>query len=182
MGFKYQAKLPSQILEEICLKDGIPLPIYTLHSTNGKDQEGREIGLFLYKIMIPSIYGTNQLSSNRLMRSLEDAKNDAAEFVLTQMFPQSIPELNSLEQKFNQQVYHQQAPLPNGTAVPSTPPTTQNKNAISSNDQNNIFQASASLIPTQAGAEFQMQPMVGAQYILDPTGTYSHSFVYSGLN
>ena len=36
--------------------------------------------------MLPSILSGNQLSSNRLMRSIEEAKNDAAEFVIMQIF------------------------------------------------------------------------------------------------
>ena len=44
--------------------------------------------------MVPSIYGASQLSSNRLMRNIDDAKNDAAEFVLMQMFPPAAVDLN----------------------------------------------------------------------------------------
>ncbi len=34
----------------MCLKDGLPQPIYTLHTTTGHDAEGREVQLFLYKV------------------------------------------------------------------------------------------------------------------------------------
>lgn len=39
-----------KILEEICLKEGFGMPSFTLHTTNGNDQDGKEIGLYMYKV------------------------------------------------------------------------------------------------------------------------------------
>lgn len=182
-GLKY--KPPAKVLEEFCLKEGLAQPVYTLHTTSGKDQEGREIGLFLYKVTMP-IFGANQLSSNRLMRSLDEAKNDAAEFVLMQLFPQNsgqqpsttpnltgdiLPEANGTEKTSQTQVYHQ-------PQVSSTP----SKNSISVTEQNTngLFQQPqqaqanttlGTVIPGTSTAEY-MQPTVAPQYFLDPSGQY----------
>ncbi len=161
------------------MKDGITPPIYTLHTTSGKNQEGRELSLYLYKVMIPSLFGTNQLCSNRLMQNLDDAKNDAAEFVLTQIFPQTNHQLPSLAQPltdFNE-VYSQE----NGTfsiqniqsTTPGTASATMNsKTSVVSNDQTNSNGAfgGIGMISGQAGLEMPIQ--TAPQYILDPSGQY----------
>lgn len=156
-GFKYPIKAPSQILEEVCLKGAIPPPIYTLHTTGGKDQEGREMALFLYKVMIPALFGSNQLSSNRLVRTLEDAKNDAAEFVLMQIYPQGLPPPHTTD--FNEATYNQQ----NQQTLPQNSINPLNKTSlVSENDPLN-----SGMLQQTAGVE--IQPM---QYILDPSGQY----------
>ena len=40
------------MLEEICAKQGLGLPVFTLHTTDGRDVEGREVGLYLYKVRL----------------------------------------------------------------------------------------------------------------------------------
>ena len=50
-SINYQNKSPNQLLEEICAKEGLALPVYTLHTTPGTDQEGKEIGLYMYKVI-----------------------------------------------------------------------------------------------------------------------------------
>lgn len=171
---KYPTRPHTQILEEFCLKEGLAPPIYTLHTTTGKDQEAREINLYLYKVMLPSLFGASQLSSNRLMTGPDDAKNDAAEFVLMQLFPHQLPQntdlvTDDINKATNQQNFQQQ-------------PTTPNKNAISCSDQTNILfqqqqqanqQQAMPMIPATSATDYPpIQPAIASQYFLDPNGQY----------
>ena len=49
-SFEYNSKSPVEILEELCVKENISLPIYTLDTTSGYGPDGKEIGLFIYKV------------------------------------------------------------------------------------------------------------------------------------
>jgi hypothetical protein len=49
-SFKYNSKSPVEILEELCVKESISPPVYTLHTTSGFGPDGKEIGLFMYKV------------------------------------------------------------------------------------------------------------------------------------
>ena len=79
---------PPTLLDEFCRQEGLAPPTYSLHTTGGKDHQDREINLYLYKIQLPALFGATPLCSNRLMTSPDDAKHDAAQFVLAQLFPQ----------------------------------------------------------------------------------------------
>lgn len=148
----------------MCIKEGIPTPTYTLHTTSGYEPDGKEIGLFMYKVMIPNIFNATQLSSNRLMRSIDEAKNDAAEFVLTQIY--SNPMQHQIQQQ--QQSTLMPAELKNEqltTPVSAVYPANESKSQTS---------AQASINPNINGQYQDLseyQPLLAAQpYIFDPTG------------
>jgi hypothetical protein len=52
---KYANNLATQILEDICSKENFGLPTYTLHTTTGVDSDGKELGLYTYKVTKHSI-------------------------------------------------------------------------------------------------------------------------------
>jgi hypothetical protein len=118
----FKTKTSVEILEEMCLKEGIPQPIYTLHTTSGQC-DGKEIGLFMYKVMLPNIFNTSQLSSNRLMRTIEEAKNDAAEFVLMQIYSNQAQQA-TINENFNYENIIQPMPLTTTTTTTTTTPVT----------------------------------------------------------
>jgi hypothetical protein len=125
------------MLEDICSKENFGLPAYTLHTTTGVDSDGKELGLYTYKISIPALFSGGQLSSNKLAKNIDEAKNEAAEYALLQIFaPQAqtyvdINELyfNYLQQKTGQslaqmpQQQQQQSQLGTHTTPSLTPPT-----------------------------------------------------------
>ncbi|KAK2153213.1 hypothetical protein LSH36_304g04009 [Paralvinella palmiformis] len=75
-------KNPSQILDEYAQKNGLGTPIYQLHSTVGGAVG--DVPLFLFKVSLPALAGT-VFQPNKLCRTVEDAKNFAAEYVLMQL-------------------------------------------------------------------------------------------------
>ncbi len=121
--------------------------------------------------MIPGLFGASQLSSNRLMRSLDDAKNDAAEFVLTQIFPQAqMPQLAQPFTEFSE-LYSQEGATFNQRNVQTTAPGASATAA--SNDQNSGGFGGVGMIGGQAAAEIPMPTLQAApQYVLDPSGQY----------
>ena len=159
-----------QILEEVCHKENMSPPMYTSRTTGGHDQEtGREIGLFLYKIMLPALFGNIQLTSNRLMRNVDDAKNDAAEFCLMQIFPQQIHQANNREVDFTSP--EKVSTLSNGLINPTNSDTqlannSTTMNVISSSNSDQQTQNNFLQIPGEGG----FLPI--QQYILDPSGQY----------
>ncbi|XP_053384141.1 APOBEC1 complementation factor-like isoform X2 [Mercenaria mercenaria] len=79
------SKSPIQILEEVCQKNGWGSPNYQLHSTMGRDGGG-DVQLFLYKVAIPALTANSgPFQPNKLSRTVDEAKNYAAEFVLQQL-------------------------------------------------------------------------------------------------
>ncbi|XP_071120468.1 APOBEC1 complementation factor-like isoform X1 [Mytilus edulis] len=72
-------KLPTQILDELCQKNGWGSPVYQLHSTLANDNSQ----LFLYKVTVPAF--STPFQPNKLSKSIDTAKNFGAEFVLTQL-------------------------------------------------------------------------------------------------
>ncbi|OWF53022.1 APOBEC1 complementation factor-like isoform X2 [Mizuhopecten yessoensis] len=72
-------KSPVQVLEEICQKNAWGTPTYQLHSAMNADMQ-----LFLYKVTIPAI-GTTPFQPSKLCRNVDEAKNFAAEFVMSQL-------------------------------------------------------------------------------------------------
>jgi hypothetical protein len=43
-----------------------------------------------FKVQIPTFFNGSELCTNRLMRTAEEAKNDAAEMIMNQLFSQSV--------------------------------------------------------------------------------------------
>ncbi|XP_069134051.1 APOBEC1 complementation factor-like isoform X1 [Argopecten irradians] len=72
-------KTPVQVLEDICQKNAWGTPTYQLHSAMNADMQ-----LFLYKVTIPAI-GATPFQPTKLCRNVEEAKNFAAEFVMSQL-------------------------------------------------------------------------------------------------
>ncbi|XP_052065062.1 APOBEC1 complementation factor-like isoform X1 [Mytilus californianus] len=72
-------KYPSEILDELCQKNGWGSPVYQLHSTLANDNSQ----LFLYKVTVPAF--STPFQPNKLSKSIDTAKNFGAEFVLTQL-------------------------------------------------------------------------------------------------
>jgi len=75
-----------KILEEYCLNKGISLPIYTLHTAVGHDIDGKETGLFMYRVSIPGMFNNNQFCSNNLLKTIDEAKYEAANFILSHIY------------------------------------------------------------------------------------------------
>jgi hypothetical protein len=132
--------------------------------------------------MVPGLFGNNQLASNRLLPNIEDAKNDAAEFLLMQMYPQFLGDLNQPDQVYNIAA----APVNGATGADkqqannttSTTPTvlanSQTPNIISTpNDQNSLYNNSTVVetIPIHQ-SPISQTPILQAPYILDPSGQY----------
>lgn len=67
-----------KLLEEICQKNNWGAPLYVLHSTSA----GEDI-LYLYKITVTAI-GVTYIPS-KLSRSVEEARNTAADYALVQL-------------------------------------------------------------------------------------------------
>ena len=158
--------------------------------------------------MVPSIYGASQLNSNRLMRNIDDAKNDAAEFVLMQMFPPAAVDLNDfynldklnpaaiypVQQHMNTNFNNNNNNI-NGTAPFLQQPTAATaqpqlattstvsksliQNAISPTDPNKTIYQNNNNNTNSMPPECTMQPMLTPQYIIDPTGFNNHqSFTF----
>ena len=89
--------------------------------------------IIILKVILPSIFNGAQLVSNRLMRSIDEAKSDAADFVLMQICSNPIilqhqqqqPLTNSDETKSsveqNQAVYANESALQQSSAGPLNP-------------------------------------------------------------
>ncbi|XP_069134053.1 probable RNA-binding protein 46 isoform X3 [Argopecten irradians] len=69
----------TEVLEDICQKNAWGTPTYQLHSAMNADMQ-----LFLYKVTIPAI-GATPFQPTKLCRNVEEAKNFAAEFVMSQL-------------------------------------------------------------------------------------------------
>ncbi|EDO46547.1 predicted protein [Nematostella vectensis] len=78
-GFYGDYKKSQEILEDVCQKNQWGSPVYTLHSTLGP----QEVQLFLYKVSIPGL--ATQYQPPKLCRTVEEAKNYAAEHTLQQL-------------------------------------------------------------------------------------------------
>ncbi|XP_052800784.1 probable RNA-binding protein 46 isoform X2 [Mya arenaria] len=78
------SKSSLQVLEELCQKNSWGVPAFHLHSTVGHDISG-EVQLFLFKVTIPGVTGAMPFQPNKLSRSIDEAKEYAAEFVLQQL-------------------------------------------------------------------------------------------------
>jgi hypothetical protein len=137
--------------------------------------------------MVPGIFNSAQLSSNKLLRSIEEAKNDAAEFFLSQLYLQSYNEIidanNAQNAQFGMQpsqtVYgaHQMSsPHPGLVQVQSPSPLNKLPNTNSANDSsNNLYQTQANLNNRQQASvsEYPLSAtatVFGPQILLDPTG------------
>lgn len=76
------SKTPSQVLEELCQKNGWGQPVYQLHSALGPDQRQ----LFLYKVTIPALASqfpnTHPVTPSKLCAAVDEAKAHAAEHTL----------------------------------------------------------------------------------------------------
>ncbi|CAF0904721.1 unnamed protein product [Brachionus calyciflorus] len=165
---QYLNKTSVQLLEEICIKEGLNSPIYTLHTTPGTDQDGREIGLFMYKISISNFLNGSPICSNRLMRTIEDAKHDAAEYVISQIFPnQNYADLNGV--------------IMPGTMIPTAPYILSNGEGLSNNANSfNVTTTSYltdqlpsvdSSLNSSTNSQYLMSSQQ-PQYILDSSGQY----------
>ena len=95
VNYASSAKSSVQLLEEVCLKEGLPLPIYTLQTSTSKDQEGRDVTLFMCKVMVQNLFNNENMSTNQLLRSADEAKNNAADLVLAQLYVPQQPQLAS---------------------------------------------------------------------------------------
>lgn len=84
----------TQLLEEICQKNGWGTPSFQLHSTVTRDGSG-DVQLFLYKVTIPALATTAPpFQPTKLCRTVEEAKTLAAEFCIQQLgIPLEGPEL-----------------------------------------------------------------------------------------
>lgn len=142
-NYKGKKQLYNQILEEFCFKEGLAPPVYTLHTTRGQDQDGKELCLFMYKIMIAGLFNNLHVSSQKLVTTLDEAKNDAAEFYLTQLFPQTQSYLNlgSIPYQNNMSL----------TLPPPPPPAN---------------------ISSDFGGAANVNGLIQPQFIFDPTGQY----------
>ncbi|KAM9716915.1 APOBEC1 complementation factor isoform 1-T1 [Menidia menidia] len=76
------AKPATQVLEELCQKNGWGPPVYQLHSALGPDQRQ----LFLYKVSIPALATQNPnihpFTPSKLCAAVEEAKQHAADHAL----------------------------------------------------------------------------------------------------
>lgn len=76
---------PGEILEEYCAKHRWGNPVYELHSTVSRDGSG-DTQLFLFKVIIPALISQYpNFQPNKLCRTVDEAKNYAAEYVLAQL-------------------------------------------------------------------------------------------------
>ncbi|XP_064603831.1 APOBEC1 complementation factor-like isoform X2 [Liolophura sinensis] len=81
-------KTPTQVLDDLCQKNGWGSPVYQLHSAMRRDGSGDQ-QLFLYKITIPALNAQfpnhNPFTPNKLCSTVEEAKVFAAEYTLMQL-------------------------------------------------------------------------------------------------
>jgi len=76
---------PGEILDEVCAKHRWGNPVYELHSTVSRDGSG-DTQLFLFKVIIPALISQYpNFQPNKLCRTVDEAKNYAAEYVLAQL-------------------------------------------------------------------------------------------------
>ena len=133
--------------------------------------------------MVPGLFNNAQLSSNKLLRTIDEAKNDAAEFFLSQLYIQSYNEIidvnnAQLAMQPSQTVYgaHPMAsPHPGLVQVQSPSPLNKLPNTNSTNDSsNNVYQSQANLNNRQQASvsEYPLSAttVFGQQILLDPTG------------
>lgn len=124
------------ILEDLCQKQFWGAPSYQLLTTQGPDSRQ----LYVYKVSIPtlaSLYPHQPYyQPSKLCTTIEEAKNFAAEFVLSQLLIQPdpttsvVPVATVLPQSAAYQgVYAQPTALPNFRPSQSTPPTLANGQA-----------------------------------------------------
>ncbi|KAF6039886.1 A1CF [Bugula neritina] len=80
-------KQSAQVLERLCQMLGWGIPVYQLNSTLSADGSSKEpVQLFLFKVVIPGIANTTPGAGtyvpNKVCRTVEEAQNYAAEYVL----------------------------------------------------------------------------------------------------
>ena len=149
--------------------------------------------------MIPGIFNNLQFSSQKLLRTKDEAKNDAAEFFLMQLFPPTCsymqPNSASLNQDqsvfygTNQNVTHlipssssannannnnnnnssNNTGLSNG--ISSSPSTNTSNNNSNMETSNNLYaNANRQINDFNIGLLQQQQQLVQPQFIYDPSG------------
>ena len=139
--------------------------------------------------MIPGLFNNIQLSSNKLLRTADEAKNDAAEFYLTQLFPQTYTDIIDVQKSHMQQQQMQQQ-MPQSQLVYNPHSLIQlqqqqhplnimqpNTTTISTSDANNLYSPIATNVN---GTSIQQQQqmtdyhpgVMAPQFVLDPTGQF----------
>ena len=123
--------------------------------------------------MVPSLFSTTQLSSNRLMRSIEEAKNDAAEFVLMQIYSNPQLQLQHLQQP---QVQSDETKIEQSTVLNNGYPTTSTNDSKSTTSTQQSTPVLQQVINPATNGQYpdhlnEYQQIIPAQqYIIDPTG------------
>ena len=89
--------------------------------------------------MIPGLFSNTAISSNKLLSNIDEAKNDAADFMLSQLYPQSFIDLNDFyklghQPPSNAQIINHQSP-PNSTSPPQQQQQQQQSTSTSSIQQ-----------------------------------------------
>jgi hypothetical protein len=122
--------------------------------------------VFFLKIMIPGLFNSAHISSNKLLSNIDEAKNDAADFMLSQLYPQSFIDLNDFY-KLGQpptaaQLINHQTTTPNSTPPPpalssssssSIQQTANTNNTLNVNSTNNNL--NAQLTPNETNNNLQ---------------------------
>jgi hypothetical protein len=139
--------------------------------------------------MIPGLFNNLQLSSQKLLRTKDDAKNDAAEFFLMQLFPPTYTQSNG---SFSSSSLNQDQTVFYGTnqnatqLIPLNNNGNNNKNtglsngistATTSNNMeinNNLYSANTSRQANDFNVgliqQHQQHQLTQPQFIYDPSG------------
>lgn len=146
--------------------------------------------------MVPGIFNNLQLSSQKLLRTKEEAKNDAAEFFLMQLYPPTYIQpsgalsssLNQDQTVFygtNQNTGHISANNSNNHGISSNTGLTSGISSTSTNTSNNSMETNNNLyananrqlndlnnfnIGLLRHQQQQQQQLIQPQFIYDPSG------------
>ncbi len=127
--------------------------------------------------MIPGLFNNLALCSNKLLSTIEEAKNDAADFILSQLYPQTF--ITDLQQHqsnmMTQSSSNTQSIYPSPTNSTNTTNSPQSPIAsIQQQQQQAADLAYATTMNTVNRPEY-LPALIGAQqpqFIFDPTGQY----------
>ena len=108
--------------------------------------------------MIPGLFSNTAISSNKLLSNIDEAKNDAADFMLSQLYPQSFIDLNDFyklghQPPSNAQIINHQSP-PNSTS----PPQQQQQSTSTSSIQQSTASTNNTLNTNATNAQIANTP------------------------
>ncbi len=141
--------------------------------------------------MIPGLFNNLQLSSQKLLRTKDEAKNDAAEFFLMQLFPPTYTQPNG---SFSTSSLSQEQTVFYGTNQNATQLIPLNNNGNNNNNKNSGLSNGISTASTSNNMEInsnfasrqandfnagliqqhQQHQLTQPQFIYDPSGIIRH--------